>query len=74
MPVRGSRRALLREVRLVDFYGMRNWEIDYVTEEAPGEIRHARIGTESMYDNPRAGDTVLIILINNKPSAVYQTD
>ncbi|HEX9117078.1 MAG TPA: hypothetical protein VGA61_13505 [Anaerolineae bacterium] len=74
MATRGSRRARIREAHLRDDYGLRCWEIVYTIEESPGEIRRMRIATEQIYDSPKPGDTVIIVLVNGKPSVVYQTD
>ncbi len=75
MPLRGaSRRARLRRVRLVDYYGARFWEIVYVHDEAPEELRTAYIGMESVYDDPRPGDNVFITYIADKAASIHQTD
>ncbi len=75
MPMRGtSRAARLRRVRLVDYYGARFWELMYVQEEAPEELKTAYIGTESVYDDPRPGDNVIITFISGKAASVHRTD
>lgn len=74
MTTRGSRRARIRESHLVDNYGLRCWDIAYTIEESPGEIRRMKLAAEQIYENPKPGDTVLIVLVNGKPSAVFQTD
>jgi hypothetical protein len=75
MPLRGaSRRARLRRVRLVDYYGARFWEIMYVHDEAPEEVQTSYIGMESVYDDPRPGDNVIITYIAGKAASIHQTD
>jgi hypothetical protein len=59
---------------MIDSYGSRTWIISYSIEESPGEVRHARIGMESMYENPEPGDNIIVTYINDKPTAVYLTD
>lgn len=74
MPMRGSRAARLHQVRLVDSYGARFWQITYTHDEAPEERRTARIGIESVYDDPQPGDRVLVSYIHNEPASIHKTD
>ncbi len=74
MPTRASRRGRLQQVRLVDNYGMRVWEITYIHEEAPEEKKVALIQMESAYDNPKPGDHVYVTYILNRAASIHKTD
>jgi hypothetical protein len=74
MPTRASRRGRLLQVRLVDFYGNRFWEIVYTHEEAPEETRVAHIAMESAYDDPKPGDHVYVTYMQHRPVSMHKTD
>ncbi len=74
MPTRASRRGRLLQVRLVDNYGTRIWEIVYIHEEAPEELKIARISMESAYDNPKPGDHIYVTYIMNRATSIHMTD
>jgi len=61
MIMSGTKDATLRTVRLIDIHGTRFYDIEYTHDEAPDQIRSARIGVESAYDDPRPGDAVAFI-------------
>jgi len=65
MIMSGKKDATIRVVRLIDIHGTRFYDIEYTHDEAPGELRSARIGVESAYDDPRPGDGVVISYLMN---------
>lgn len=65
MIMSGKKDATLRQVRLIDIHGTRFYDIEYTHDEAPDQIRSARIGVESAYDDPRPGDAVAIGYLMN---------
>ena len=74
MPLRGSRRARLRTVHLVDSYGQRCYHITFSHQEAPGELRSTQISTEAVYPDPHPGDNVYITYSMGKPTGIYLAD
>ena len=72
MIMSGSRPARLLDVRLVDIHGTRFYDLVYAHDDAPTERRNARIGVESAYSNPQAGDNVLVSYIMNVVSGIQQ--
>ena len=65
MIMSGKKAATIRNVRLIDIHGTRFYDIEYAHDEAPEQIRSARIGVESAYDDPRPGDAVAISYLMN---------
>ena len=72
MIMSGSKTARLLDVRLVDIHGTRFYDVTYAHDDAPNERRSARIGVESAYSNPQAGDNVLVSYIMNVVSGIQQ--
>ena len=66
----GKQAATLHAVRLVDIHGTRFYDIEYAHNDAPGALRSARIGTESAYENPQAGDRVEVSYLMNVVTAI----
>ena len=66
----GKQAATLHAVRLVDIHGTRFYDIEYAHDDAPGALRSARIGTESAYEHPQAGDRVEVSYLMNVVTAI----
>ncbi|MBK9713006.1 MAG: hypothetical protein IPO81_17105 [Kouleothrix sp.] len=65
MIMSGKRPATLRGVRMVDIHGTRFYDLEFTHDDAPGQLRSARIGVEDAYDNPRPGDAVSVSYLMN---------
>jgi len=70
MIISGTKDATLREVRLVDIHGTRFYDIGYTHDDAPDQLRQARIGVESAYGDPQPGDAIAVSYLMNVPTAI----
>jgi len=64
MIMSGKQDAVLRAVRLIDIHGTRFYDLEYTHLNAP-ELRSARVGVESVYDDPRPGDQISVSYLMN---------
>lgn len=65
MIMSGSKDATIQQVQLVDIHGTRFYDIAYTHNEAPQAPRTARVGTESIYANPKPGDSIRVSYLMN---------
>lgn len=65
MIMSGKKDATLRESRLVDIHGTRFYDIAYTHDDAPGQVRTARIGVDDAYPDPRPGDSIVVAYLMN---------
>ena len=65
MIMSGSKDATLRAVRLIDIHGTRFYDVEYIHDDAPGNVRAARVGLESAYNDPRPGDQIRVSYLMN---------
>jgi hypothetical protein len=70
MIMSGTKDATLHTVRLIDIHGTRFYDIEYAHDELPGQVRAARVGLESAYDDPRPGDKIRISYLMNVVTAL----
>ena len=70
MIMSGTKDATIRQVQLVDIHGTRFYDLAFSHDEAPTTIHSARIGLESAYEQPRAGDLVRVSYLMNVIIAV----
>lgn len=59
----GQQSGTVRGVQLVDIHGTRFCDVTYELDSAPGQLKAGRIGLESVYETPAAGDRVLLHLL-----------
>jgi len=60
MIMSGKKAATLRQVRLIDIHGTRFYDLEFTHDDAPGQVRAARVGLESVYSDPQPGDAVAV--------------
>ena len=72
MIMSGKKDATLRQVRLVDIHSTRFYDIEYTHDDAPANVRGARIGAESAYANPRPGDLISVSYLMNVVTDISQ--
>lgn len=65
MIVSGSRNATLQQIRMVDIHGTRYYDLAYTHEDAPAQVRTARVGVEDVYADPQPGDAVAVTYLMN---------
>jgi len=70
MIMSGTKDATLRTVRLIDIHGTRFYDLEYAHDDAPGQVRAARIGVESAYADPHPGDQVSVRYLMNVVTAL----
>jgi hypothetical protein len=70
MIISGKKDATLRQVQLVDIHGTRFYDVEYTHDDAPSELRRARIGVESAYDDPQPGDIISVSYLMNVPTGI----
>jgi hypothetical protein len=70
MIMSGTKDATLRTIRLIDIHGTRFYDIEYIHDDLPGQVRAARVGLESAYDNPRPGDQICVSYLMNVVTAL----
>lgn len=68
----GSKEATLRDIRLVDIHGTRFFDLLYAHDDAPTQLRTARIAVEDVYDDPEQGDAIMITYLMNMPTSVQR--
>ncbi len=52
--------ATLESVQLVDIHGSKFYDLSFRLDASPDRARVSRIGAESVYADPQAGDKVLV--------------
>ncbi|MBC8163373.1 MAG: hypothetical protein H7Z42_19370 [Roseiflexaceae bacterium] len=70
MIMSGSKQATIHQVQLIDIHGTRFYDLAYAHTEAPAAIRTTRVGAESVYEQPQAGDQAQISYLMNVVVAV----
>ena len=65
MIMSGTKDATLRTVRLIDIHGTRFYDLEYTHDDLPGQLRAARVGLESAYDDPQPGDQIRVSYLMN---------
>jgi hypothetical protein len=59
--LKGTRRAVIKRIQPISIHGQISLDITFVDHEDPEEeIRHARVGDESVPSNLAAGDVVTL--------------
>lgn len=59
----GKQAGALLEVRAVDLHGALFYDLVFALDSSPTQARSSRIGRESVYADPQAGDKVLLHLV-----------
>lgn len=70
MIMSGTKDATLHAVRLIDIHGTRFYDVEYAHDDAPGQVRAARVGLESAYDGPCPGDQIRVSYLMNVVTAL----
>ena len=70
MIMSGTKDATLRAVRLIDIHGTRFYDVEYAHDDAPDQVRAARVGLESAYDTPHPGDHIRVSYLMNVVTAL----
>ncbi len=70
MILSGSKDATLRQVQLVSLHGTEFFDVVFSHDEAPEQLVRTRVGRESIYANPQAGDPVTIAYLMNVPTNI----
>jgi hypothetical protein len=70
MIMSGTKDATLRAVRLIDIHGTRFYDVEYIHDDLPDQVRAARVGLESAYDHPRPGDQIRFSYLMNVVTAL----
>ena len=70
MIMSGKKDATLRQVRMIDIHGTRFYDLEYSHDDAPGQVRSARIGVESAYEDPRPADLVAVSYLMNVATGI----
>jgi len=70
MIMSGTKDATLRTIRLIDIHGTRFYDVEYTHDDLPGQVRAARVGLESAYDDPRPGDQIRVSYLMNVVTAL----
>lgn len=70
MIMSGKKQATLQQIRMVDIHGTRFYDIAYTHDDAPDQVRTARIGVEDAYTNPQAGDAIFVSYLMNVATGI----
>ena len=70
MIMSGTKDATLRTVRLIDIHGTRFYDLEYTHDDAPDNVRAARVGLESAYADPQPGDQIRVSYLMNVVTAL----
>ncbi len=65
MIMSGKKQATLQSVQLVDIHGTRFYDLGYTHDDAPTQLRSARIGPEAIYEGPQPGDAIIVSYLMN---------
>jgi len=65
MIMSGTKDATLHMVRLIDIHGTRFYDVEYSHDDLPGQVRAARVGLESAYENPQPNDQIRVSYLMN---------
>jgi hypothetical protein len=66
----GKKDATLRAIRQVDIHGTRFYDIEYSHDDAPEQVRAARVGVESADQSLQPGDPISVSYLMNVVTAV----
>jgi len=58
--LKGTRLAIIKRVQPVSVHGQVSLEVSWVDPEAPEEVRHSRVGPESVPRHMEVGDQVTL--------------
>lgn len=61
----GSKAATLRQIRLVDIHGTRFYDLAFTHNDAPEQLRTARVGVDDVYPDPQPDDPILVRYVMN---------
>jgi hypothetical protein len=62
------------QVNAVDIHGALFYDITFALDRAPQQARTSRIGIESVYGNPQAGDAVTLHLVMGQLTKVEKPE
>ncbi|NOK61264.1 MAG: hypothetical protein GFH27_549305n33 [Chloroflexi bacterium AL-W] len=67
MIMSGTREARIHQLQLIDIHGTRFYDLNYAHDDNPTQLLKARIGIESIYEDPHPDDAVTIQYLMNVP-------
>jgi hypothetical protein len=70
----GRQAGQIVAVQAVDIHGALFYDITFALDSAPQQARTSRIGTESVYEYPQAGDAVLLHLVMGQLTRVEKRE
>jgi hypothetical protein len=65
-----SQRATLLRVQLVDIHGQKFYDLTFALDSKPDAPKTSRIGTESVYPDPKEGDAIEVALLLGQLTSV----
>jgi hypothetical protein len=66
----GRHPGRLLDIRAVDIHGAKFYDLLFALNSAPDKPQTSRIGQESVYENPQAGDAVVLHLVMGQVTRV----
>ena len=63
-------RATLLRVQLVDIHGQKFYDLTFALDSKPDAPKTSRLGTESVYPDPKEGDAVEVALLLGQLTSV----
>ena len=63
-------RATLLRVQLVDIHGQKFYDLTFALDSKPDAPKTSRIGTESVYPDPKEGDPIEVALLLGQLTSV----
>lgn len=67
-------RATLLRVQLVDIHGQKFYDLTFALDSKPDAPKTSRIGTESVYPDPKEGDPIEVGLLLGQLTSVKRAD
>ncbi|HVF09859.1 MAG TPA: hypothetical protein VNA16_03605 [Abditibacteriaceae bacterium] len=70
----GRQPGKLLDVCAVDIHGAKFYDLVFALDASPDQAQTSRIGQESVYENPRPGDAVMLHLVLGQVTRMEKRD
>lgn len=70
----GKQPGTIVQIQLVDIHGSRFYDLSFTLDKSPEKVQVSRIGTESVYAEPQAGDRAVFHLLLGQLTQVQKME
>ena len=71
--LKGTRPAIIKKIQPVSIHGQVSLEVSWVDPDAPEDVRHSRVGTESVTRRMEVGDKVTLHFVMGMVSEITKS-